>query len=52
MNVFVTEPMSNRVSVRTGAPVAALLTPYPCSSVTCPSVTTATVMPGNLPSAR
>ena len=27
MNVFVTEPMSNRVSASTGAPVATLLTP-------------------------
>ena len=46
VNVFVTEPMSNRVSASTGAPVATLLSPYPCARATCPSVTIATEMPG------
>jgi hypothetical protein len=49
VNVFVTEPMSNRVSAWTGEPPATSLTPYPCTRETRPSVTTATVMPGNSP---
>ena len=46
VNVFVTEPMSNRVSAATGAPVATLLCPYPCVRATWPLLTIATEMPG------
>ena len=49
VNVFVTEPMSNRVSASTAAWVFALLTPYPCARATCPLVTIATEMPGIRP---